>query len=604
VGTGRGTGAAEAAAALYSAAGAADPYPHYAVLRQAAPVFDSEALGAVLLTRHLDCKAVLRDPRFGRGYAACQDHWHPGWREHPALRQAEALLVNLDPPAHTRLRKLVVRLFSGRVVEALRPELERRANDLVRVFVEQGGGDLVSLVAAPMARDVMADLLGLGSDEVAAAAAPVHRFSRVFEPRSAPEELALADEAGQTLAALLGPRLAAACETDLLGRLAAGAAEGAVGPDELVALALLLLVAGVENVTNLVANGALALARHPDQAAQLAGRPELAGGLADEVLRYDAPVQLTVRQAREAVTVGELTVPPGHPVVVLLGAGNRDPRRFADPDRLELGRDCGRGLGFGGGVHHCVGFALARVEAEVVLLALARAGALELVEEPAYAGRLAVRGPRRLALALSRRSGPVPAATVSAPQPAAAPAHGDSGAVRPPGGDDHAWRAAYRARMEAAPRASGPELDAIVALLARVPLFAGCRTGELAELAATAYAIDFEPGEVLYTEGAPGDDCLVLAEGEVVVTHEGAVVARVGPDRVVGERGVLLQQGRRAATVTAEAHTVGWALSRARLLALVRRSPRARASMQADLRGRYGDEVAAHMAVPLPGPPA
>ena len=466
---------------------------------------------------------------------------------------------------------------------------------------------MVTDFALPFAAGVIGDLLGIPTRTRDRIRVEGRELMSILEVQSTPEALDAADHAIVVLTDCFTEVITSRrndVADGVIDALAAADESESLAEEDVVDLTLLLFIAGLENVTNMLGNSLVALAMHPSELRHLRERPDLLDTVPDELIRFDSPVQLTTRVAVEPVSVGGVVVPPGEPVVVLIGAANRDPLQFHDPERLDVERSEVRTLGFGGGVHHCIGFALARAEVGVVASQLVRmAGSLELTGDVEYPDRLTLRGPWAAPVALKAVVVPAPARThrrVTASRHTQSDHHAQAhGSVRPSSGSDHEWRTAFRAARERAPRPPGQELDMLVQLLGRISLFSGCTTSELNALAATAYPIDFEAGEALFTEGGAASDCFVVAEGEAVVTIDGTTVATVGPDKVIGERGVLVS-ARRGATVIACTHMVTYAVARERLLALVAASPGAREAMRRDLRERYGDELASHMAIPLP----
>jgi hypothetical protein len=303
----------------------------------------------------------------------------------------------------------------------------------------------------------------------------------------------------------------------------------------------------------------------------LRAQPELCGNVADELLRHDGTVQLTSRFASTDIAFGDATIPAGDGVFILLGAANRDPARYPDPDRIDFTREKVQPLSFGGGVHLCLGAPLARLETEIVFRKLAeRFDAIELEGElPPHRDRLTLRAPTAVPLKLRAQT------SDTAPF-----------AARPAGDDTH-WRAEYRAHLdEQATAMSDVERQARVALLQRVPFFAPCSEDELASLATTAYPISFDPGEQLCVEGEEAPDLYVIAAGEADVLIGRDHIGVVGADDVVGERGVILD-ATRAATVTASSHMITFAISRERLRHVLEGSPDVVAAMREHVTQRY-----------------
>ncbi len=343
---------------------------------------------------------------------------------------------------------------------------------------------------------------------------------------------------------------------------------------------------------------------------KLRGDPSLFAELPDELLRYDGTAQAAARYTMAEVEVGGVKIPAGESVLALLGAGNHDPEEFPRPDAIDVARPRFRPLSFGGGIHFCLGAALARAEIEITFRALLdRLERIELAgAPPRFRDRLILRGVESLDLACRVAAGGglarVPASSrveeaAAAPAALAERAPADPGGVRPAsrsGADDGPWRNTLRSKVEsdAAGMAteawvgSGPELAATLVLLARAGLFRRCTPQEITELAATAYPMSFEPGDRLTIQGAESLDCYVIAEGEAEVVIDGRTVRTVGENDVVGERGPL-EGTARTATVTAISHMATWAISRARLLDLATTSPAAAEGMFAYMREHYAD---------------
>ncbi|POX43478.1 cytochrome P450 [Streptomyces sp. Ru73] len=357
-------------APLYGPVFFQDPYATYARLRSAAPVHalpPPRAGGPVsyLVTGHAAARAALADPRLSKDTARYFADRPTGRRLHPAL--AHTMLAT-DPPDHTRLRRLVAPAFTAGAVARLRPYLDELTAGLTRDWRPGDTVDLVAGLAVPLPVTVICHLLGVPEAD----RAQLRAWSDQLFEAGAPDRI---DAASHEVAAYFGRLVAAkraAPDDGLLSALIA-ARDGTdrLGEDELVSLAVLILVAGHETTTNLIGNATLALLAHPDAAARLRARPELIPGALDELLRYDSPVGIaTFRYATEPLTLAGTDVPAGSPVLVAPGAANRDPVRFADPDTLDLDRDAAGHLAFGHGIHRCLGAPLARAEAATALTAL------------------------------------------------------------------------------------------------------------------------------------------------------------------------------------------------------------------------------------------
>src|SRR5919107_4527449 len=366
----------ELLAELTTMAGREDPYPRYDRLRRISPVVRADD-GALVVTRYPDCVAVVRDGRLGHlppemlAFIGLAD-----WAEHPALRVLFTSVLTLNPPDHTRLRRLVSSTFTARRVQALRPGIERMVGDLLDEM--DGDTDFIRTFAFPLPVNVIGELLGVPAADRAQFQTLVRDWTRVLDLIT-PDVLATADPAAATvrdyLAALTAERRKAP-QDDLISALVAVEEQGdRLTEDELLTMAALLFAAGFETTTNLLANGLVALLRNPGQEI---GDPAVA---VEELLRYDGPVQLVSRVTYEDVDLGGAHVDAGERIVAYLGAGNRDPERFADPERLDLGRRDNAPLSFGGGIHYCLGAPLARLEAQIAFPALReRFPGLEIVD--------------------------------------------------------------------------------------------------------------------------------------------------------------------------------------------------------------------------------
>lgn len=588
-----------------TAEGRAQPYPLYHQLRAVAPVHHAK-MGMWLLSRFDDCWAAMRDPRLGKDYASqIEQRFGPDWRRHPALTAGEHSMLNTGGPEHTRLRKLVSKSFTPRMIEKLKPTIGRVVDELLEPIAEAGGGNILETVGFPLPVTIIGEMLGVPEADRPQFRSRVGELVAIFEMQPSDGQMAAADAAQLFIRAYFLDLIAAKRRQpgdDLLSSLAnADTSDDRLTDDELATLASLLFVAGFETTTNLFGNGLLALLNHPDQLALLRRDPSLVAKLPDEFLRYDGTAQLVSRVTEAAVEIGGVTIPAGEQVFAMLGAGNRDPARYVEPDRFDVMRADVQPLTFGGGVHFCLGAALARAEIEITFRTLIeRFAHIELAgEAPRFSDRLTLRGLTALHVACRTGAGVRPGA---AAEGAAAQVEAAAPAVEPverglrPAGDttaDLRWRAELRQRIEtepgredSVPLRTGVRLAATVALLQRNSLFSKCSAAELEQLAATAYPMSFEPGDLLCSEGAESPECYVIEEGQAVVTIARKGVGAVGVDDVVGERGVLLDTVR-AATVTATSHMITYAISRERLRALVAGNPASREWMLAEMQRRY-----------------
>ncbi|MDT4988179.1 MAG: cytochrome StaP [Micromonosporaceae bacterium] len=414
--------------ALTGPAQLANPYPVYHRYRVMEPIHRVAPTGpdrpaTWYLFRYDDVAGVLTDQRFGRsariadaGGQAPAAVIPDGY---PALRQVvENWLVFLDPPRHTRLRALIARHVTATVVARLRPRIAEITDGLLDGVRARPHTDLVADFAAPLPILVISELLGIPADRQGwirdrAVALQQANTSRRGDPaeRYGPAETAACQLAGYFQEEVARRRRDR--RDDLMGALvrAGGPPPGVSGVDvpvsdaplsdvEIVATCIHLLTAGHETTTNLISKATLALLRHPRVRAQLGDDPAMMASAVDEFIRYDGPVQMVTRWAYRDVVVGRHLVVRGSRVVLVLGSANRDPEKFADPDRLDIWRDVRRHGGFGLGIHYCLGAGLARVEVEVGLTALLRRlPGLAHGDEPVrYADDLVFHGPARLPL--------------------------------------------------------------------------------------------------------------------------------------------------------------------------------------------------------------
>ena len=355
---------------LTTMVGREDPYPRYARLREISPIVRADD-NALVVTRYADCAAITRDARLGHlpahmlAFLGLAD-----WAEHPSLNLLFTSLLTLNPPDHTRLRRLVSGTFTARRVQALRPAVERMVDELLDGLPAEA--DFVSAFAFPLPVNVIGELLGVPAADRAQFQTLIRDWSQVLDVIT-PAVLEKADPAAATvrdyLAGLVALRRREPRD-DLISALVAAEEEGdRLTEDELLTMAALLFAAGFETTTNLLSNALVALMEHRDQVPALLAAP---GPAVEELLRFDSPVQLLARVAWEPTTIAGVPIEPGDRIIGYLGAGNRDPERFADPDRLDLSRADNAPLSFGGGIHYCLGAPLARLEAQVAFAALLR----------------------------------------------------------------------------------------------------------------------------------------------------------------------------------------------------------------------------------------
>jgi len=396
---------------LASPAFKADPHPFYARLRAEAPVWRAtlrDRRTAWLVTRYEDAARVLKDDAFAKDKLNALDPeqraktpWMPGF-----LKPLERNMLDLDDPDHARLRALVSKAFTPRLIERLRGRIEALCEELLDDMKRKSGTDLVAGYALPLPATVIAELLGVPAEDHAR----FHRWSNRLVSVSSGRDMLRALPAALAFVRYLRKlveRRRADPQDDLITALIRAEEAGdKLSEDELLAMAFLLLVAGHETTVNLIASGTLALLEHPEQAEVIRHDPSLVKPAVEELLRYTSPVEMaTERYAREDVEIRDTTIPRGGLVLAVLGSANRDERHFEDPDALDLARDPNRHLAFGrGGVHHCLGAPLARMEGQIALNALLRrfpAARLAMAPETLRWRRgLFLRGLERLPLVL------------------------------------------------------------------------------------------------------------------------------------------------------------------------------------------------------------
>jgi cytochrome P450 len=369
-----------------------EPYDAYRRLREDAPAHRAEATGMWSLTRYDDVKAILHDRRFGRGanlrspgLAGLVGGLDTG---RDRLRALGDTMLFADPPEHGRLRGLVSRAFTPRRIEALRPAIERLVEPLLDDLASAGSGDVLDLFAFPFPVAVIGELLGVPAPDQAAFRSLVRDSTAFIEAAPSEADLDRAEAALSKMTAyfddLVDQRSKRPADDLLSAMLAVDAGGDRLTREEIVSTAILLFGAGFETTTNLIGNGLLTLLRHPDELARLRTDPTLVPGAVEEILRYESPVQINARTAlHEADLLGE-PIETGTLVVTFLGAANRDPLRYEEPETFDVGRTDVQPLSFGWGIHHCLGAELARVEGQIAFeRLLARFPRMDLVHDRA-----------------------------------------------------------------------------------------------------------------------------------------------------------------------------------------------------------------------------
>jgi cytochrome P450 len=355
-----------------------DPYPHYHHLRATDPVHRSP-LGFFLASRHADVSSVLRDRRFGKDFVGRMTRrFGKEILEEPVYRSMRHWMLQQDPPDHTRLRGLVVKAFTARRVEDMRPRIQAIVDATLDRVAPRGHMDLIADFAFRLPVTVICEMLGIPQEEHEMFFTGARASGRLLDPVPLSREEIDAANAANLASAEYFRHLFELRRRepgdDLTTQLVRAEEEGSrLSNEELTANIILLFGAGHETTVNLIGNGLLALHRHPDQLALLRENPALVANAVEEFLRYDSSVQLTGRVALEdGISVGGVAVPKGEGLLCLLGAANRDPAVYPDPDKLDITRPNIRPLSFGGGIHFCLGAQLARIEAEVAIATLLR----------------------------------------------------------------------------------------------------------------------------------------------------------------------------------------------------------------------------------------
>ncbi|NUH40821.1 cytochrome P450 [Streptomyces samsunensis] len=385
----------------------ADPYPAYAELREGGRAHWFEPSRQWLIPRHADVSALLRDRRLGRTYLHRFSHEEFGRTAPPPEHEPFHTLndhgmLDLEPPDHTRLRRLVSKAFTPRTVEALVPTIQRLAGELVDSFVASGGGDLIAAVAEPLPVAVIAEMLGIPPADRPALRPWSAEICGMYELSPSEETAHRAVRASVEFSAYLRGLIDERRKSpgdDLISGLIAAYDEGdRLTEQEMISTCVLLLNAGHEATVNSTGNGWWALFRHPEQLAALRADPDaLLPTAVDELLRFDTPLQLFERWVLEDIEVGGTVIPRGGEVALLFGSANRDPARFDRPDDLDLSRADNPHVSFGAGIHYCLGAPLARLELMASFGALLRkAPGMRLVGEPERGTNFVIRGLREL----------------------------------------------------------------------------------------------------------------------------------------------------------------------------------------------------------------
>ncbi|MEU4039615.1 cytochrome P450 [Streptomyces collinus] len=380
----------------------ADPYPAYAELRSRGRVIRYEPTDQWLVPHHADVSALLRDRRLGRTYQHRFTHEDfgrtpPAPEHEPFHTLNDHGMLDLEPPDHTRIRRLVSKAFTPRTVQALVPYVRNLANELVAGLVAAGGGDLLTDVAEPLPVAVIAEMLGIPESD----RAPLRPWSAdicgMYELNpsgdSAERAVRASVEFSGYLRELIAERRANPGDDLISGLIAAHDEGDRLTEQEMISTAVLLLNAGHEATVNATVNGWWALFRNPDQLAALRADHSLVPAAIEELMRYDTPLQLFERWVLDDIEIDGTTIPRGTEIAMLFGSANHDPSVFTAPDRLDVTRGDNPHISFSAGIHYCIGAPLARIELAASMTALLeQAPTLSLAAEPKRKPNFVIRG--------------------------------------------------------------------------------------------------------------------------------------------------------------------------------------------------------------------
>lgn len=380
----------------------ANPYPHYPAILEGPPRLLNLMMPTALIARYDDVTAVLRSPDFSTKRPELP------MRERVDVFGGAPTILTSDPPIQTRLRKLVSKAFTPRRVHELEPRIRAITSGLLDRVAAKGEFEAMTDLANPLPVIVIAELLGLPSDHHEQFKQWSNALISGFQAESGGQVPAASIDARNSLRSYFAAeieRRRTAPGDDLVSALVTARDENeALSEEELLAFVILLLLAGNETTTNLIGNGLLALCRNPEQLARMRAQPELTPTAIEEMLRYDPPVQMTVRTAKQDINVGGADIAAGTFAFVLLAAANRDPKQFPNPSTFDVGRDPNDHVAFGEGIHFCLGAPLARLEGAIAIGAvLERFPGFRLADagfKPTYRGSMALRGLNQLPLAI------------------------------------------------------------------------------------------------------------------------------------------------------------------------------------------------------------
>jgi cytochrome P450 len=371
-----------------------NPYPYYQLLRDQAPVFYWRDFDLWCFTRHADVEAILRDRRFGRQISHLANREELGLPEErqdlqPFYHVDRNGMLDMEPPAHTRLRGLVQKAFMARQIERLRPRIAELSHQLINQIETQGSCDLLHAFATPIPVLVIAEILGVPTVMSGQFLEWSHAMVKMYQLGRTPDQERAAVRAAQEFVEYLRSYVTERRnkpQDDLITKLIEVQVAGEkLTEEELISNCILLLNAGHEATVNVIGNGVLALLNHPDQLARFRRQPELISVAVEELLRYDTPLHLFKRWVLEDLEINDQKLQFGSEVAVLLGAANHDPSVFSEPEKLDITREKNPHVSFGAGIHYCLGAPLARLELQTSLpILFERLPELHLTAPPQY----------------------------------------------------------------------------------------------------------------------------------------------------------------------------------------------------------------------------
>ncbi len=390
----------------------ADPYPTYQELREKDPYHPSPLTGALVLSKYEDVDEILRNYKVfsnARARASSGSRVRRGVAEQ-IQSEIQPSMLTLDPPDHTRLRGLVSRAFTPRQIAKMEDHIRATAHALLDEVEGEREFDLMSNLASLLPTVVIAEMIGVPTEDRAQFKQWSDRFARVLEPNLDERELGQVFDTAQRFDSYFKQIVAQHREQprdDLVSRLIEAEEEGdQLSEEEMIVTLRLLLVAGNETTTNLIGNGLKALLEHPEQLELLREQPVLIDNAIEELLRFDSPVQVDGRVTLDEFQIDRHSLKPGKPVSLLIGGANRDPDAFSDPERLDITREDAGNISFGRGIHHCLGAPLARLEGKIAFEAMIeRFSDIQLGQRtPVYKPNIVLRGLEHLDIRVERSS--------------------------------------------------------------------------------------------------------------------------------------------------------------------------------------------------------